>query len=277
MRTIKKVFNNNIVNAVDGNGEDVILVGAGVGFKAARGHAVDEARVEREFHLTGQSRNGTFRVLLEVPYPILRATTLVSDFLRSTHGVTLTQAAEIGLADHIAQAVSRADAGIPIHNTMLWETKATYPREFAMALETLELIRTELQTPLPLDEAGFIALHLANAGATGDTAAAIALSTALRKVIDIVQDGLAINVDDSASSARFLTHVKFVVQRLSRNRVSSESLDEALTALKAENPKTYDVASRIGDYLDQTFQSKVTESERLYLLLHLLNLRENLA
>ena len=72
MRRIKKIFNNNIVNAVDPGGEDVILVGAGVGFATKQGNTVDESRVEREFHVTGLARGGSFRVLLEIPYPVLR-------------------------------------------------------------------------------------------------------------------------------------------------------------------------------------------------------------
>jgi beta-glucoside operon transcriptional antiterminator len=275
MRIVKKIFNNNIVNAVDASGDDVILVGAGVGFNTSRGKAVDESRVEREFHLTGLSTRGAFRVLLEVPYPVLRATTRVAEFLKSAHGIELTPAVEVGLADHIAQAISRAAAGTPIYNSMLWETKATYPREFAIALEAIEIIRVELNTKLPLDEAGFITLHLANAGLVGDPQRAMTLSAALRDVIDIVNEGMGLIVGDSPSSARFLTHVKFVIQGVARERVSSDPLTDALTALKNENPDVYEVASRVGDYLNRSLDSRITESERMYLLLHLLNLREN--
>lgn len=67
MRTVTKVFNNNIVHAVGHDGEDVILVGAGIGFRASRGDAVNEERVEREFHPTGLVPSGAFRVLLDLP------------------------------------------------------------------------------------------------------------------------------------------------------------------------------------------------------------------
>lgn len=275
MRTITKIFNNNIVNVVDAEGEDVILVGAGVGYLTSKGAAVDESRVEREFHLTGPSRNGAFRVLLEIPYPVLRATTRVTKLLDDTYGIRLPAAVEVGLADHIAQSIRRIDEGIPLYNSMLWETKMTYPAEFAIALHALDVIHAEVGRKLPLDEAGFITLHLVNAGLVGDPGRAMTLGTAIRAIIDIVRQDLAIEVDGSTTaSARFLTHIKFVVQRLTRNRVHHGAASDYFTALIQENIDLYACAERIAHYLDVTFAAEVTEEERVYILLHLITLRD---
>ncbi|MFT4214365.1 MAG: PRD domain-containing protein [Microbacterium sp.] len=275
MRTITKIFNNNIVSAVDADGEDVILVGAGVGYLASKGAAVDESRVEREFHLTGVGRSGAFRVLLEVPYPVLRATSRVSELLANTYGIRLPATVEVGLADHLAQSIRRIDEGIPLYNSMLWETKMTYPGEFAIALHTLDVIHEELGRRLPLDEAGFITLHLVNAGLVGDPGRAMTLGTTIRAIIDIVRGDLGIEVDGATTaSARFLTHIKFVVQRLTRNRAHHGAADEYYQALIADNPELYACAEHIGRYLDESFDAGVTDEERIYLLLHLITLRD---
>lgn len=275
MRTITKIFNNNIVSAVDDGGEDVILVGAGVGYLTSKGKPVDESRVEREFHLTGVGKSGAFRVLLEVPYPVLRATTRVSELLAKTYGIHLPSNVEVGLADHLAQSIRRMDDGIPLYNSMLWETKMTYPSEFAIALHALDVIHAELGRKLPLDEAGFITLHLVNAGLVGDPGRAMTLGTTIRSIIEIVHDDLGIDVDGSTTaSARFLTHIKFVVQRLTRHRVHHGAADEYYTALIADNADLYACAERIGDYLDASFDAGVTDEEKIYLLLHLITLRD---
>lgn len=275
MRTITKIFNNNIVSAVDAEGEDVILVGAGVGYLAGKGEAVDETRVEREFHLTGALRSGAFRVLLEVPFPVLRATTRVSEMLSQTYGVELPPAVEVGLADHLAQSIRRIDEGIPLYNSMLWETKMTYPTEFAIALHALDIVHEELGRKLPLDEAGFVTLHLVNAGLIGDPSRAMTLSTTIRAIIEIVRDDLGIDVDGSTTaSARFLTHIKFVVQRLTRHRAHHGAADDYYQALIADNPAVYACATRIGAHLDASFAAGVTDEERIYLLLHLITLRD---
>jgi beta-glucoside operon transcriptional antiterminator len=275
MRTITKIFNNNIVNAVDQDGEDVILVGAGVGYLTSKGKPVDESRVEREFHLTGVGKSGAFRVLLEVPYPVLRATTRVSELLAKTYGIHLPSNVEVGLADHLAQSIRRIDDGIPLYNSMLWETKMTYPSEFAIALHALDVIHAELGRKLPLDEAGFITLHLVNAGLVGDPGRAMTLGTTIRSIIEIVHDDLGIDVDGSTTaSARFLTHIKFVVQRLTRHRVHHGAADEYYTALIADNADLYACAEHIGAYLDASFEAGVTDEEKIYLLLHLITLRD---
>ena len=277
MRTIKKIFNNNIVNAVDDDGEDVILVGAGVGYLTGRGKPVDESRVEREFHLTGLARSGTFRVLLEIPYSVLKAVSRVASHLQETHGITLTPTVEVALADHIAQAISRLDAGIPIYNSMLWETKMTYPTEFAIALQALDVVHAELGRKLPLDEAGFITLHLVNAGLFNDPQRAMTLGAALREIMAIVERELGITIDGSSpTSTRFLTHVKFVIQRITRSQTYSGSFDDFFRTLRDENAHIYACAVKIGDYLDATFAARITEEERMYLMLHLLKLHGEL-
>ncbi|MEV8268607.1 PRD domain-containing protein [Microbacterium sp. NPDC076911] len=279
MRIITKIFNNNIVNVVDGDGdgdgEDVILVGGGVGYLTSKGKPVDESRVEREFHLTGVGKSGAFRVLLEVPYRVLRATSRVSELLDKTYGIRLPATVEVGLADHLAQSIRRIDDGIPLYNSMLWETKMTYPAEFAIALHALDIIHADLGCKLPLDEAGFITLHLVNAGLLGDPGRAMTLGTTIRAIIDIVRVDLGIDVDGSTTaSARFLTHIKFVVQRLTRNRVHHGAADDYYTMLIADNPQLYACASHIGGYLDGAFEAGVTDEEKIYLLLHLITLRD---
>jgi beta-glucoside operon transcriptional antiterminator len=273
-RVIRKIFNNNIVSAVDAAGVDVILVGSGVGYLTGRGHAVDEAKVEREFHLTGHARNGAFRVLLEIPYTVLKAVSRVAAFLADSHGFTLPPSAEVALADHIAQAIRRIEAGLPVANANLWDTKMNYPAEFSVALRVLDIVHEELGRRLPLDEAGFVTLHLVGAGLSVDARNAMLLGATLHEVVRIVERELGIVVDAAdAASTRFLTHVKFVAQRLTRNQAYSAPLDGVLRELKDENPDVYACAAAIGEHLDSALDARITEEERMYLVIHLLKLR----
>lgn len=275
MRIVKQTFNNNIVLAVDSDGEEVVLVGAGVGFRTGRGDRVDETRIEREFHRTGLVTGGAFRVLLELPYPAIRAVSVAADQIYATHGVRLSPAAEVALADHIAQAVARLEEGLPIYNSMLWETKMTYPSEFAIALEVLDVVHRELGRRLPLDEAGFVTLHLVGTGAVSEPAQGMALAQALRDIVELVRTELGIEVDaSSAASARFLTHVKFVIKRVTRNQVYSDAFDDFSRSLRDQHAPVYRCAVSIGAYLERTFGSPVTEAERVYLMLHLLKLQQ---
>lgn len=278
MRIIKQIYNNNIVLAVDPTGEEVIITGAGVGYLTGRGKPVDESRIERVFQMTGLVRSGAFRVLLELPYPVLQATMQVATHLRTRHRITLTPAVEVALADHLAQALSRIEQGLPIYNSMLWETKMTYPAEFAIALEVLDVIHDELGIRLPLDEAGFVTLHLVNAGLVGDPGQALTLGKALHDIIEIVQAELGLAIEGStAAGTRFLTHVKFVIQRLTRHQTYGGSFAQMFEALRTEHPQTYACAVRIGAYLRESFSTSVTEEEQMYLMFHLIRLQQEVA
>lgn len=278
MLVIRRIYNNNIVLAVDDAGEEVIATGAGVGYLTGRGRPVDESRIERMFRMTGLAKSGAFRVLLELPYEVISATTHISTLLKQRHGIVLTPTLEVALADHLAQALKRVEAGQPIYNSMLWETKMTYPAEFAIALEVLEDLHNELGTRLPLDEAGFITIHLAGAGLAGDPERAMSLGRALHDVVELVENELGITVDPSGpSTTRFLTHVKFVIQRLTHNKAFAGSFDEIFQTLKRQYPDTHACATHIGEYLQKQFNTSVTEEEELYLMLHLRRLQDDVA
>jgi beta-glucoside operon transcriptional antiterminator len=279
MRVISKVFNNNVVSVVDrGSGEEMILVGAGLGYLAKRGQQVDDERVEKEFRLTGSNRDGMSRILVDLPYDILKLTAAIAVYLRAAHGIELPATVEIALGDHLWQSIRRLDDGIPLYNSMLWETKATYPQEFAVALQILDVVVEQMGRRLPLDEAGFITLHLVNAGLVTDAGHAYTLGRALRDILAIVEQELQIPADaDSPSLARFLTHLKFVIQRLTQRRLFTGGFAEIFEARRSDDPDGYRCAQVIGTYLQDTFATKISDEELMYLMIHLARLRADLA
>ena len=48
---ILKVINNNVVSALDESGEEIVVMGKGVGFEKKPGTPVDEGRIEKRFFL----------------------------------------------------------------------------------------------------------------------------------------------------------------------------------------------------------------------------------
>lgn len=48
MMTVKKVYNNNVILAFDGNiNNEVILTGCGIGFKKKSGDIIDNSKIEK--------------------------------------------------------------------------------------------------------------------------------------------------------------------------------------------------------------------------------------
>jgi beta-glucoside operon transcriptional antiterminator len=271
---VQKVYNNNVV-AVVTDGEEVVLVGRGIGFQKKPGDPVDESRVSKRFHLAPTPAGaGARSILVDLPLDVITLTGKISAFLAREHGLVLPSPVEIGLADHLAAALGRLDQGVPLFNNLLWETRASYPGEFAVALGVLELVRQETGQVLPLDEAGFITMHLVNAGLTGDMAETLLLARALDEVLAIVAQDLPVPVrPDSPHYARFLTHVKFVLQRLAERTQLSGQHAVLFEEQRRQDPAAYRCALRVTAYLEQRFDVDLSEEEQLYLMIHLSRLR----
>lgn len=106
----------------------------------------------------------------------------------------------------------------------------------------------------------------------------MSLGRALHDVVELVENELGITVDPSGpSTTRFLTHVKFVIQRLTHNKAFAGSFDEIFQTLKRQYPDTHACATHIGEYLQKQFNTSVTEEEELYLMLHLRRLQDDVA
>jgi beta-glucoside operon transcriptional antiterminator len=268
------VFSNNVVGVID-QGKEVVLIGRGIGFGKRRGDAIDPARIERRYHLADDDASrGVRSLLVDLPYEVVTLTAKIADYLAQQHGIKLSPAVEIGLADHLSAAITRLEQGVPLYNNLLWETKAAYRSEFKIALGVLEVVRTEAGIDLPLDEAGFITMHLVNAGVMGDMAETVILVRALHDILAIVREDMPGKVTpDSPYYVRFLTHLKFVLQRLTEQTQLSGHHPELLKAQLQADPVAYECSQRITSYLATTTKVELSEEEQLYLMIHLSRLK----
>jgi len=62
---IKQILNTNAVISNDENGQDVLLLGSGLGFKSRNGDAIDQERVEKQFILKDKNHKSQFREILD--------------------------------------------------------------------------------------------------------------------------------------------------------------------------------------------------------------------
>ena len=121
--------------------------------------------------------------------------------------------------------------GIEPQNALLWEIKRFYPQEFQLGIYALELIQDRLDILLPEDEAGFIALHFVNAEYGTDIRDAVKFPDQMQAIVDIVERDLGILLDESSLHyERFMTHIKFLIQRIYRKELLS-SEDRELSLL----------------------------------------------
>ncbi|WP_421000253.1 BglG family transcription antiterminator LicT [Carnobacterium maltaromaticum] len=272
---IHKILNNNVLIAIDDNGIEQVMMGKGIGFKQNAGDPVDITRADKIFHLENNGLKQHFNSLIdEVPYLILKVTEEFIDISKQRLKQKLNESLHVSLVDHIYHALKRHENEQTISNSLVWEINRLYPAEFGLAKEFLTMIQTEIAIELPIDEAGFIAMHLINAELNEEMNATVASTKEVAAILKIVKYHLGVEFDEeSLNFYRFLTHLRFFVQRVSKNHLLENEDPELYLMMKKKYPQAYTCTTKIAKYIYATFHIDLTSEEMLYLLIHLKRLK----
>lgn len=229
---IEKVINNNIISAYEKSGAEVIVMGRGIGFKKKQGEVVPADQISKIFRIKSRTLTEQFKELLaNMPLERVRISDEIISHAKDHLKLKLNQSIYVTLTDHINFAIERVSQGIEPQNALLWEIKRFYPQEFQLGIYALELIHDRLGILLPEDEAGFIALHFVNAEYGTDIRDAVKFPDQMQAIVDIVERDLGILLDESSLHyERFMTHIKFLIQRIYRKELLS-SEDRELSLL----------------------------------------------
>lgn len=274
---IAKVFNNSVVLGVDEHDHEFVLFGRGVGFQASKGDYVDSSLVERRFVPSANaSAERIVAFIDEIPAPDIDLTARIVDAGREVLGEHVSDHVLIPLADHISFALRRARSGSALEDYPLkWEVESLYPREVEFARAALVMVAEATGVELPDIEAVPLALHFVNAqfGAR-DIAATLGMTEELAHLLGMVREqfGAAVKPDDPAV-ARFVTHLRFLYAR-GRSGLRSDAAASASlgAAVKEAQPREYECARGMADYLSKRYGWDFGESEVLYLAIHVVRL-----
>ncbi|MFD2307176.1 BglG family transcription antiterminator LicT [Enterococcus termitis] len=271
MLRIKKIFNNNVVLVIDSKGLERILIGRGVAFGKKIGDIVQKDKIEKIFVVDSPNIADRFVQLIEeVPINRLEMVTLIVKNAEIELSKNFDENTYIGLADHINYAVNRFRNGETISNALLLEIKKFYPKEYAAGLHALETISYYEGIDLNEDEAGFIAFHFINGSLGNDTTQTLLTAEMLQKVVLIVEDCLGIEMDEeSLNYLRFITHLKFFIQRVIINEPRKEAVPEMFEQVVQFYPKATECVSVIINYLQDKLHCQIYPEEEMYLILHI--------
>ena len=62
---IKRLLNNNVVITVDSNGEEIIVMGKGIGYQKAKGDTIDEEKINKIFRISNKDVSNKLQELLD--------------------------------------------------------------------------------------------------------------------------------------------------------------------------------------------------------------------
>lgn len=129
---IDKVMNNNVVSSIDEDGQEIIVVGTGVGFQGKEGKPVDEKKIQKIFRLEDPKMIRKLKeILQDLPMEQFEISTAIIEHAKQSLGTELNENIYVTLTDHIHFAIQRYEDHMNFPNPMLREVKLFYEKEFA--------------------------------------------------------------------------------------------------------------------------------------------------
>ena len=271
---VKRAFNNNIV-LVDDDEKEIILFAKGIGFNCKKGSIIPEnTNIEKIFTIQDENNIANFRRVVGSNDEkfIAFCEELILEISRD-FSEELNEIIHIGLIDHISFAIERMKKGEILRNPFLVEIETLYPKEFKAATKMVKKLEDFTGVSIVDDEIGFIAMHIHSARTTGKISHTIKFTYISNTAVEYIEDAFNIEVDrTSLSYARFISHLRFAIERLINN---TPVKNELLSIIKLKYPESFKVAEEIGKAINEDFSLEVAEDEIGYLALHVERIRKN--
>ena len=152
----------------------------------------------------------------------------------------------LSLADHIAFAIERCTNNIKVKMPLAYDIEQFYPKECKIAEYTIDRMAKMYKIYVPKSEIYGVAMILINGQ------------------IENKEIG-----PKSFSKSSFLTHLNYLLNRLFSNESINSDNEELLSSIKECYPEVYKCSQIISSYLEDKFNKKLSEEEKLYMVLHI--------
>lgn len=267
---VQKLLNNNVVVAIDGDGRERVLMGRGIGFQLKHDGRVDPSKVEKTFVLEqGSDTAHAQKLLTDAPYALVQAVLHAVDHAERELGRDLGRRLPLAVIDHVNYVVERLDQGIRIPGTSMPELRILHPDESRAADRMAASIAASLGRELPPEEGVFLTMHLLNATRDEPNGTAALLFRRVQHVVRTVETGLGVTLDTASPDyARFILHVRFLLQRLVDRAMLASGDSSFFEFAKHRYPRAFGIADAVKAYVLAATGSTLTDEEVLYLIVH---------
>lgn len=270
---IHKILNNNVAVILNEDGREQIVMGRGICYKKRPGEEISPEVIDKTFELTDSDAKSKFQTLIkDVPMEHVELGEAVMAEAGKRLGKNLNEMIYISLIDHIYTSIIRFLDGVTVKNVLLWDIRRFYKTEYQVGLWALARIREQFKVELPEDEAGFIALHIANAEMDEkEMHNMYEITRIMQEVLNIVKYYFHLEFDeDDVYFFRFITHLKFFAKRLTeRSGYDEEDGNDLLNVIKGKYEDAYKCVEKITQFIMKKYEYNLSDEEQLYLTIHI--------
>ena len=270
---IFKALNNNVAVVVDDKDQEKIVMGRGICFKKKAGDDIDPEMIDKIFFLSAKDAHNKFQVLIQdIPIEHIAIGEEIISEARVRLGKKLNDMIYISLIDHVHTSILRFLDGVTVKNVLLWDIRRFYKDEFQVGLWALDLIQEKYKVRLPDDEAGTIALHLANAQMDQEIMHNMyEITRIMQEIANIVKYFYQIEFnEDDVYYYRFITHLKFFAKRLiDHNIYDEEDNDDLWDVIKSKYQNAFRCVEKITQFILKKYEYQLSKEEQIYLTIHI--------
>ena len=273
MKVIKAINNNNLC-VLDDEGREQIVSGKGIGFGKKYGDTVDVSQIQKTYLITdSELQKKMISMLKEIPFEYMVFANDIVEHIKKEYSGKLNESLLVTLSDHIAFAIERKNNGMEFTNPLLDSIRDSYPEELQLGRYCVEQMQKRLGIAMAEDEAGFIAMHIINASLDTKMDDVYKITKLINGCIEISEYSCKEKFDrESVEFERFLSHLKYLAQRLFQNKPLPNAFDDD-DAFSVMIRKTcaaqYKCALCIQEYIEKTFQKTINGDELITLTIHL--------
>lgn len=270
---INKILNNNLVIS-NINGKERIIMGNGIAFGKKRGQKLDENKIEKLFRLTTAEQEKMLALIDEVDDNVVLITEKIIQKANELYENAISESLYLSLIDHINFAIERTKNGYVIKNPLMHEIRKIYPQEYQIGEFGVDLINKEYNIDIQIDEASFIAMHIVNTNLGESLSNTYEITKITTRILNLINSYFDLDLlETDLNYSRFMTHLKFFIQRLINRdpleEVMDDTLIQILTVRYSEENKCVDEIAKL---LKEEYDHELLNDERGYLILHLARL-----
>lgn len=269
---IKKILNNNVVITENEKSQEIVAMGRGIAFKKRCGDDVPSTAIDKIYTLSNQEVFRRFEQLVQnLSLEYMEISTEIIEMAEKKLQKKLNDCVYISLTDHLHMAVTRFREGAVVKNMMDWEIKRFYRDEYAIGEMALGMLNQKFGLELPVDEVGFIALHIVDAQIDSDIPMADHITKLIQEITNIVRHTCAVEFDvESLQYYRFITHLKFFAKRMFTEREIVAEVDEEIEKLfQRKYVAAYRCVQKIDTFIQMKYRYQVSADEKFYLMIHI--------
>lgn len=266
-----KSLNNNAILCTDDNGRELVAFGKGLGFKKQPYELMDLSKIEKTFY--GLDKN-TISMIKNIDSDIILFTSHMVDKYAYDLNYPLTASLVLTLADHIAFAIKRAREKIFVNIPYIAEMEILHQKEFKIANAIIREIKVKYDIELaPNEDLGIAMYFIKSKEENTNNSLEIHLEkifeSMLEKTTLIIEKCMDCKVErNSFNYGRFSSHLQFLLRRLLDKKFIESNNSGMYFLLKEQHSSSAICVEEISKYYEQQLHVKMSDEEKLYLLLH---------